>query len=291
MIVVKSVVVPVANLISNGYQLASRGVPLKAIITGMPKKTAEVKAYVASELRRIEAGAELRAAEGRGDVIAQRKLGAEIRSIQDSHKRLSIWPLIQAGEFSAISDGQATAEEVELTSGRLHSYIEGLVDKLPPGIRTAGRYALITKDTALFKGMQTAVEYGDFLAKAILYDDLTQRQRKSREYALARVTEEYVNYDRLPGRFRGYTESMGLLWFYNFKIRSAKVALSMIRNNPVHALLAGLAPAPSFLGSIGTPISDNIFTKLADGQLSFSFGMGQIAHAPMLNPWVNIFSH
>jgi hypothetical protein len=81
---------------------------------------------------------------------------------------------------------------------------------------------------------------------------------------------------------------MGLLWFYNFKIRSTKVALSMIRNNPVHALLAGLAPAPTVLGSIGSPLTDNIFTKLADGQLNFSLGFGQVFHAPMLNPWVNL---
>jgi hypothetical protein len=288
MIVVKSVVVPVTNMISNAYQLAARGVPVKSIITGMPKKTAEVQAYVKSEVRRIEADAELRAAQGRNDVVAGRKLAAEIQSIEDSHKRMSIWPLIQAGEFSAISGGQAGIEDVELASGKLYSYIESQVNKLPAGIKAAGRYALITKDTALYRGMQTATEYGDFLAKAILYDDLTKRQGKSKEHALSRVTEEFVNYDRLRGRFRGYLESMGLLWFYNFKIRSSKVALSMIRNNPVHALLAGLAPAPTFLGSIGSPLTDNVFTKLADGQLNFSFGFGQVLHAPMLNPWVNL---
>ncbi|MFP3645220.1 hypothetical protein [Paraburkholderia sp. SIMBA_054] len=288
MIVVKSVVVPMTNMISNAYQLAARGVPVKAIITGMPKKTAEVRAYVESEVRRIAADAELRAAQGRGDVVAQRKLSAEIQSIKDSHKRMSIWPLIQAGEFSAISSGQAGIEDVELASGKLYSYIESLVNKLPDGVKTAGRYALITKDTALYRGMQTATEYGDFLAKAILYDDLTKRQGRSKEYALSRVTEEYVNYDRLRGRFRGYLESMGLLWFYNFKIRSTKVALSMIRNNPVHALLAAAAPAPTFLGSIGSPLTDNVFTKLADGQLNFSLGFGQVFHAPMLNPWVNL---
>lgn len=291
MIVVKSVVVPITNLLSNSYQLAARGVPIKSIIMGMPKKTAEVQAYVKSELRRIEADAQLRAAQGKGDVVAQRKLQAEIQSISDSHSRLSIWPLIQAGEFSAVSDGQATAEEIELTSGRLHSYVENLVNKLPDGIRTAGRYALITKDTALFQGMQTATEYGDFLAKAILYDDLTRRSGMSKADALARVTEEFVNYDRLPGRFRGYMESMGLMWFYNFKIRSAKVALSMIRNNPVHALMAGLAPTPPFFGSVGLPVADNIFTQFGNGSLGYSIGPGQLLHAPQMNPLVHLLSH
>lgn len=288
MILVKSLVVPVSNLIGNGLQLVGRGVPIKNIIVGMPKKTAEIQSYVASEVRRIQADAELRAAQGRNDVVAQRKLGMEIQSIEDGHKYLSIWPLIKAGEFSAISDGKAGVDDIELTSGKLHSYIEGLVNKLPDSVKTAGRYALITKDTALFQGMQKATEYGDFLAKAILYDDLTKRQGKSSEYALSKITEEYVNYDRLPGRFRGYLDSMGLMWFMNFKIRSTKTALSMIRNNPVHALLAGLAPVPSFLGSPGLPTSDNLFTKLADGKLAYSLGFGQIFHAPMLNPWVHM---
>lgn len=285
-IVVKSVVVPLTNLIGNIYQLAGRGVPLAHIFRGLPRKTAEVDAYVKSRLRQLEAEAELRAAAG--DIVAERRLKTELASITDAHKRLTIWPLIEAGEFSAISDTGISRDEILLSEGRLHAYMEALADKLPGPLQTAGRYALITKDTALFQGLQKAVEYGDFLAKAILYDDLTVRQGRTRERALARITEEFVNYDRLPGRFRGYLESTGLLWFYNFKIRAAKVALSMIRNNPVHALLAGLAPTPTWFGDVGTPLGDNFFTQLGEGGLSHSVGLGQALHAPMMNPWVNL---
>jgi hypothetical protein len=286
LIVVKSVVVPVANLMSNVFQLVGRGVPLANIVRGMPKKTAEIDAYVKSRLRMIEAEAELRAAVGKP--IAERRLQAEIRSITDSHKRMSIWPLIQAGEFSSISDAGVSRDEIMLSEGRLHAYIENAVNKLPQPLGTLGRYALITKDTALFQGLQKAVEYGDFLGKALLYDDLVKRQGKSKEYALGRITEEFVNYDRLSGRFRATLENLGLLWFYNFKIRSTKVALSMIRNNPVHALIAGAAPAPSLFGSVGLPTTDNIFSKLVDGSLDYSIGPGQGLSAPELNPWMNL---
>lgn len=285
-IVVKSVVVPLTNLIGNVYQLVSRGVPLASIVRGMPKKTAEVDAYAKSRIRQIEAEAELRAANG--NLLATRKLTAEIQSITDSHKRLSIWPLIQAGEFSSISDVGLTRAEVMLTEGRLQGYIEQLVDKLPKPLATVGRYALVTKDTALFQGLQKAVEYGDFLAKAVLFDDLVSRKKLSQADALGRITEEFVNYDRLPGRFRGSLENLGLLWFYNFKIRIAKIAVSTIRNNPVHTLLAGLAPRPELFGSVGTPLTDNIFAKLADGTIDYSVGPGQGLHSFMLNPWMNL---
>ena len=210
-------------------------------------------------------------------------------AIEDSFKRLSIYPLIKAGELSSISNAATvTPDDVKLTSGKIHTFMEGLVNKLPPSLTNVGRYALITKDTALYQGLHKSVEYGDFLAKALLYDDLTQRKGMSHQDAIGRVTDEFVNYDRLPGRFRGYLEKMGLLWFYNFKLRSAKVAMSMIRNNPVHTLLASAAPIPHLFGSVGLPTSDNIVTKLFSGQLGYSFGMGQTFHAPMLNPYVHI---
>jgi len=282
-IVVKSMIVPAANFVSNLYQLAGRGVPLGSMVRQFPRKTAEVNAYVKSKLRAIDAEAELRAAEG--NTVLTRKLQAEIQSIEDSHRRLSIWPLIEAGEFSSISDAGISRDEILLSEGRLHAYMERLVSKLPGAAQTVGRYALVTKDTALFEGLQKAVEYGDFLAKAVLYDDLTMRKKLTKEQALARVTEEFVNYDRLPGRFRGYMEAMGMMWFYNFKIRSTKVALSMIRNNPVNALLAGLTPAPS---GVGTPLGDNLFSKGLSGSLWGSLGIGQGFRALHLNPWANI---
>lgn len=286
LIVIKSVVVPMTNLMSNVYQLASRGVPLKSIVRGMPRKVAEVDSYVSTRRRQIQVEAELRAAVG--NVVAERRLKAEWQSIQDGHKRLSIWPLIQAGEFSSISDAQVSREDLELTQGRLAEFIEGAVSKLPAPIATLGRYGLITKDTALFKGLQKSVEYGDFLAKAILFDDLTKRKQLSKKEALGRITEEFVNYDRLSGRFRATLENLGILWFYNFKLRITKVALSTIRNNPLHALLAMAAPAPELFGSVGLPILDNVFSKAADGSLDFSMGPGQGMNAPGLNPWMNL---
>lgn len=282
-IVVKSMVVPAVNFVSNLYQLAGRGVPMASMIRGFPTKTAEIESYVKSKLRAIDAEAELRAAVG--NTVLTRKLTTEIQSIEDSHRRLSIWPLIEAGEFSSISDAGISRDDILLSEGRLHAYMEKLVGKLPGAAQTVGRYALVTKDTALFEGLQKAVEYGDFLAKAVLYDDLTMRKNMTKEQALARVTEEFVNYDRLPGRFRGYVESVGLLWFYNFKIRSTKVALSMIRNNPVQALLAGLAPAPA---GVGTPLGDNLFSKGLSGSLGASFGIGQGFRALHMNPWAHM---
>ena len=192
LIVVKSVVVPAANFVSNVFQLMSRGVTPLMIARSMPTKLAEINNYVKSHLRQIDLEAELRAV---GDnTLAERRIRAELRSITDSHRRLSIWPLIEAGEFSTIADVGMTPEDLELSSGKVGTWLERQVDKLPDSMKTAARYGLISRDTALFQGLQRSVQYGDFLAKAVLYDHLTKNKKLSKADTLGRITEEYVNF-------------------------------------------------------------------------------------------------
>lgn len=283
LIVVKSMVVPAINIISNVYQLIGRGVNAIQMARDFPKKLNEINTYVRTKLEQVELEAQIRAAGD--DTRLKTKLHARIRSITDAHKRLSIWPLIQAGEFSTIADVGMSREDMKLSSGRVGEWMDAQVKKMPEGLQAAAKYGLVTKDTALFQGLQKSVQYGDFIAKAILYDHLTKKEKLTREQALARITEEFVNYDRLPGRVRSGLENMGMLWFYNFKLRSTKVGLSMLRNNPLHSLLVMGLPMPY---GIGTPVDENVITKGLEGTLGYTLGPGMGLRAPTLNPWVNL---
>jgi hypothetical protein len=81
-IVVKSVIVPAANIVSNMFQLLNRGVPVRAVIHGMGAKTAEINAYVKRRQQEIDLEADLRAAQGKGDFIAERKIEAQMKSMR-----------------------------------------------------------------------------------------------------------------------------------------------------------------------------------------------------------------
>jgi len=116
-----------------------------------------------------------------------------------------------------------------------------------------------------------------------------EKRGKTKAEALGQITEEFVNYDRLPGRTRSYYDDIGLTWFYAFKLRSAKVAISLMRNNPVQALLANFVPGLDLIStSAGTALDDNIFVKAWEGMLPNSVGPGMALRAPMMNPIVNI---
>ena len=285
LIVVKSMIVPVANMVSNVMQLKGRGVPWTSIANGIPRKLKETEFYVQSQIEKIRLEADLAAETAPNELT---KIRTRLKAIEDSHKRMSIWPLIQAGEFSAVTDvGVVSEEDVDLVGGKLHQYVDKMVNKLPDGLRTVGRYAVISEDTALFRGLQKSVQYGDFLAKAILFEDMMTRQKLTKEQALAKITEEFVNYDILPGRDRGYLEKMGLVWFYNFKLRAAKIGLNMLRNNPLHSLIASHIPAPDGLGA-GMPITDSITGKLMNGSFTYSLGPGMALRSPTLLPWINL---
>lgn len=127
-------------------------------------------------------------AKGKNDSVAIRKLSTRIQSLQDSYKRMSIWPLLEAGEFGTITDGGLSQEDVAIAKGGYLSLIDKAVQKIPEGARDVARYGMITRDTALFKAMSRAAQYGDFLAKAVLYDDLMRRRSLTRRKLWAKST-------------------------------------------------------------------------------------------------------
>jgi hypothetical protein len=289
-IVVKSLIVPMANLMSDFVQLMSLGVPLRDIVRGYRNKLVEINQYVASQKRKAELSAEIAAARGSKVQRARRlKFEAELAALEESNKRMSIWPLIEAGEFTTISEG-LTQQDAALSGNKWSEYMANLIERAPSKLGVAGRYAVIARDTALFKGMDRMVQYGSFISKAVAYDDMIGRQEKTSQQGLNRVTEEFVNYTLLPSRARAGLESNGMLWFWNYKMRSIKVAHRLLRDNPVRALMmtSALPYLPGIPGvSVGGPLSDNAINIIAEGRADNAVGIGQLFSAPGMIPWVN----
>ena len=280
-IVVKNPFVVLGNITSNVIQLLSNGIPLNKIVPLTTKYVKELEQFTKAE----NEIAELEVQYSIAKTSAQRSsIRAKIDSKKAIQNKLDIKPLIDAGEFSSIADIGVKPEDIEFSFGKLGDYIEAQVDKLPDGIKIAGKYALITKDTSLYQGLNKAVQYGDLVAKAILYEHLTKQKKYSKERALDIVRDEFVNYDLQTGRTRGYLENMGLLWFYNYKLRAVKAALGLIQRNPLYGLIGMTLPMLPLLDGVGTVFTDNILTKLMDNGLNASIGPGMFSNIPFLSP-------
>lgn len=283
-IVARSLLIPAVNIISNYLQLMGRGMgPLDAA-KGMLRGLSAIDSYVKSMQEQVKLEAELWAAENQPAKKA--RIEARLKAIQNAQKRMAIWPLIEAGEFSTIQDLGVEREDLNIAEGTVVGYIRRKVDELPPGIpHEMVRLLYMTKDTSLYQGLQKIVQYGDFVAKAALFDFYTKKKGMSQEEALGKISEEFINYDALPGRTRGYLESMGVVWFMNYKLRGMKVAASMIRNNPLQALLGSFMNYPM---GIGTPITENLLAKLFQGTLGFSIGPQMAWQGVALHPVYNL---
>jgi hypothetical protein len=282
-IVVRSVVVTWENTISNAVHMLTWGVNPATMLKSMRAKKIELDAYLENREKILSLNTELSAL-GNKDPKAHR-IKAKLRALADANERLSIHELIKAGEFSTVSEDLTEADQA-LRDGKLGELLEKVTDRLPGVAKTIGKNFVLTKDTELYKVLNRAVQYGDFLSKAVLYDHLTQEKGMTKEAALDVLQEEFVNYNRLAGRGRDFLESIGLLWFYNYKLRIMKVAHRMLRERPVSALLyaGGLGP----MIDADTVLTGSLAGNIADGSMGYSVGWEMGINGYTLNPWINL---
>ncbi len=285
-IVIKSMLVPALNAAANFFQLMANGIGPIQIATKTAEMLRETHFYAQKQLELQSLEVDLAKARGAKRPDEVRILETKMRVIEDIIKRLAIYPLIQAGEFNQITEG-LTQDDLEMTKGRMWDRVSKWADELPPAVKTAGRYAVVAKDTALFDGLTRTVAYTDFVAKAVLYDHLTRVLNKPKADALLTITNEFVNYDLLAGRGRTKAEALGLVWFPSFKIRSIKVAASLIRNNPLHTFLSSLVPGSY---EAGTVMDDNGINLIFDGRADNAFGIWNAWRGAALLPVAQVMS-
>ena len=149
------------------------------------------------------------------------------------------------------------------------------------------RHGFIMKGTPIYNALEKATQYSDFAAKVLLYTHLIEHGT-SHQDALKQCRYEFVNYDMVPGRSREFLENIGLVWFGNYKLRSFRVALGMIKNHTPRALLSGIGLLPPLLDE-GTPLTDNIVGSVIQGKLPYSLGPGMLIDSPTQNLWYNMF--
>lgn len=280
-IVTRSVKVIARNIIHNGSHLVLLGMNPVTVVNQSAKKLVEINTLVKNreEIRRLE----VNLAAVANDPREVKVLTARIKVLEGVNNKLSIKPLIDAGEFGTVSEGMTEAD-IAIREGGVAEYIEKLVNKMPETAAGVARNALMTKGSPLYQAMNRTVQYGDFVAKAVLYDHLVKSQKMDPKAAMNKVSEEFVNYVRAAGRVRDYMESVtGLVWFLNYPLRMSKVALNLVRDRPLAAL--------SIMSGAVTPVVDTaltstVFTELLSGGMDFNLGpemgLDNLISAPFL---------
>ena len=281
-IVVRSVVVPFYNICSNILQLRMRGIPLTYIAEKIATKTLEAEQYNTLLNNQLKIRAKIATFPDPNDQGAI-KLKRRLEIIEDKIGLLSINPMIEAGELSTINDVGDDYNQSVFT-GTWAEKLNEEVGKLPDSMIQAGKWLTVSKDTAMYKILEKATIYGDFVAKSIYYDWLTEHGTQVND-ALIKSMNEFVNYDMLAGRNREYLENLGVIMFYNYTLRSLRTAFDVMLHNPVSALLA-LHLFPDFI-TANNVFTDSFIGKLTGGRLGGTFMNPSLMAAPITkNPFL-----
>lgn len=264
-IVVRSCVIPFNNIVSNIIQLRMRGISYTEIAKGIRTKTMELEEYRRIEKQNIQLKSKLITAKSRQE---RQKLDNRLENNLQRIKTMSIYPMIKAGELSSLADVGDEYND-SIFTGKWADKINEEVAKIPEPIVKAGKWLSVSKDTGLYKLMEKAAIYGDFIAKSIYFDRLLGDGVKL-ENAQRMAMEEFVNYDMMAGRTREYLENMGIIWFYNYKLRISKIAMDIFLHNPASWIFGELI-TPQWALDKGTVLEDNFFSKAASGGLGGTF--------------------
>ncbi|WP_065647685.1 hypothetical protein [Pantoea eucrina] len=255
-IVVRSLVVARDNIISNNIQLMGHGMSPLQIVRKSAEAMTLVDAYQKNERRLNELSLLLN---NGADTARHPAYRREMEMLRAENTRSPIHALVMDGHLPTIAEGLSENDDYSLRND-FNGWISRQTSKLPKGVTTAARYALIARGTPIYAGLNRMIQYGDFTAKYALYDHLQTRKREKMDQqgALKMLQDEFVNYSILPSRSRDYLESMGATWFLNYKLRIQKILLRSIRDNPLRFLLtAGAAGAMDIPGVLESNLVTN----------------------------------
>lgn len=264
-IVVKSIVVPLFNILSNTLWLIANGVNP---ITVIPKQLAALTAsnrlngdLRAKKLLEVELGKPLTQAK-------RTRIVGEIAQLDARIKSNPVYGSYSAGLMPTIVDDVAEDLEVDTSlRGRAHRKISKGVDKIlsPEGNVTGAlgetvKSLIGTQDSVYVKTMNNLVMNTDFVGRHIAAEQLKADKEKQLNRSLTnkelndiygKAEKLFVSFDSPTHRGIEYLNKVGFAWFTKYMLRNTGAVASVFINQPL-ALLKRLAFMQLGLGDVLT---------------------------------------
>ena len=267
----KSVVVGAGNILSNAVHLVNLGINPKKIVPDAREGLINAQNYVRNFARSLEL--KYRLANSKLTAEERMLLEPELRFLLESLNKNPVAPLVKAGIMSSIS-GAAGYEKTFDTSEHF-TYLHKAKDKLGlnkvqnkfdnSSVGKVVNNILISRDSAAHEFMNKALDYGDFVAKYVLFKHLTQEKGFSEERAMNVIREEFINYTMNKGALFDYANAMGLTWFASYALGIQKVIYRALRRNTLSTLAiystGSVINDYDRLGLLGNVPNQNLFDR------------------------------
>lgn len=238
----RSLVVAAQNLISNAIHLVSVGVKPKDVVRYAKEGLINAQNYERNFTRALELDYKLR-----NSTLNQEQkmlMEQEYAFLEDSLANNPIAPLSEAGLMTSIAGAAGYERSLEAIADFSLAHKAGnklginkyrnKFDKTKAG--NIVNNILISKESRTHEIMTKALDYGDLVAKYVLYKHLTENRAFKSERAMNVVREEFVNYSMNRGAGFDYLNSIGATWFASYALGIQKVIYKMLRRNLLSTL-------------------------------------------------------
>ena len=178
---------------------------------------------IISLTRKVEAGLASEA--------EKRKLTALTNDLQSS----TVKDLVDEGFYMTIIEELGLEEFTG--SNEFTSLIEDKLKNYPSFIQNGVNLLYLNERTKLFKAINMATQYSDFVARYAQYH-LMVRKGATKADAVKTVRDAFINYNKPNSRFVEWLNQMGFIMFTKYFTRIQKVLKSTAKKHPMKVLMA-----------------------------------------------------
>ena len=235
-IVVKSGLVTLGNILSNMSLLMAKGVPFTSILHHHKVIIGAVMAYQKDSKRLADLKTLLKLGHTQGKAQA---IQDEIVELKDAIARNPAKKLIDEGLLPSIVEDVAADDDIYSYKSELGEKMEKYTDKIPTALKTIGKTLYMAEDTWMYQSFSKMAQLSDFVARYTLYQHLTEKANNplSHAEAVKEASDAFVNYDVPMHKSLQWTDDMGFTMFTKYFLRIQRVLMKTFKEHPLRVLM------------------------------------------------------
>lgn len=182
---------------------------------------------------------------------------SKLSALKNDLESNSAKDLVDEGFYMSIVE-ELGLEEFN-TAGRVSEFVDSKLSGFPEFVRNGAHLLYLTDKTKVFKTMNMATQYSDFVARYAQYH-LMVRKGMDKDAAVKTVRDAFINYNKPNSKLVEWANQMGFVMFTKYFTRIQKAIKEQGRKNPLKVLFA-LLGQEFVIGDVEDIYDQSVFTK------------------------------
>ena len=288
LIVIKTGVVMLGNIISNAVLLKMQGVSMADIAKGHLVAFRGAKEYQRDNNKLFQLENQLNSGYVTGDIS---EIQREIARLKDALARNPVHKLIDAGLMPTIVEDVDMVDDSYSYKSALTRKVEGLTSKLNPGVVNAAKTIYMSRDGKIYQTLADITQMSDFVARYTLYQHLTKRATKPLDHdtAIQEASDAFINYDIPMHKAMTYMDDMGFTMFTKYFLRVQRVIFKTSKDHPASTLATLLMT--NYLWDVSNILEGSVFNRIGNNPFNVGAAMypGALDQLATVNMGVSLF--